>query len=223
MKVLYAITDGAAPLPRLVGIDDAPVLELAVGDLRVLVSERPGADLDPDADDLRAHADVVAAAAEIRATLPARFGSVLAEAQLRRLVADNADALHQRLQVVRGHAELAVRVLADDPQAGRPPTSLSGIEYMRALAAVERIQDEDRAAGERAADLLRHALAGIASRAVHRVRPRPNTLVAVSFLVPTGRLDEAREAVPVAVEGNPTTVTGPWPPYSFAEVGGDRG
>jgi hypothetical protein len=99
---VFAITEPPAP-----GLEEAAALEHAG---LVAVCEEVACAPDAGVEAYLRHERVVEAAMAVRATLPARFGTTLAdEAELRALLERRADRYRELLERVRGCVELSVR------------------------------------------------------------------------------------------------------------------
>jgi hypothetical protein len=207
---LYAITDH--PTPPLPGL--GAVRAVASGDLSAVCG--PVVTGEVTADALWQHERIVEALMAGRDVLPVRYGTCVPDdAAAAQAVADNHDAFATSLESVRGAVELAVRVFPAGNARGAPappPESMTGTEYLRALA---------RAAAEEsdATAIVHEPLAGIArAETIARV-PRPGELLRAAYLVDHDAAKAFSARVAEIQEDNPQlriTCTGPWPPYSFA-------
>jgi hypothetical protein len=207
---------GRAPeLPA--GVDGEPVHLVVHGAVAAAVSPVHGSG--NAVTRMLPHEHVVEALLDAGAVLPARFGSVLADesdvlAELGRL----GGVLLQALRRVQDHVELAVRLtpahVEERPDPGPATTGRAWIA--RRLAA----RDE----GARLQAEVQTAL-GPASTQSRWWAPEPGDgSVRASFLVARGQVDRFRllaGALAEEMDGRDVvlTCTGPWPPYSFSELG----
>ena len=206
MIELYAVTDHpTAPLPEEV----APLRLVPCRDLAAVCAPAHEAEVSPEA--LWRHEEVVEALMRDRDLLPVRYGTrLLDEAAAARAVADRRDELAAALQRVRGAVELAVRVVpaGDAREDGEPEAG--GAAYMRA-----------RRAAADAASAIHGPLARLARASARRpstVRPE---LLRGAYLVDRAAVPRFRRAVAGLQREHPRLrilCTGPWPPYSFAEI-----
>lgn len=138
-------------------------------------------------------------------------------------------ALGRAFDRVRGRQEWVLRIGKPDP-ARAPAAAATGVPaatgtgFLRAkadarreaLARAERVRQDATASFD--------ALARLADAATTRpVDPRGNLLCDGAFLVPPARVDALREALMhhagrLLHDGCPVSLTGPWPPYSFASM-----
>jgi gas vesicle protein GvpL/GvpF len=198
-------------LPAVEGLDGSSVEKRALAGLTVAVSEL---DHRPDATQgaaLRHGAVVDALARANDAVLPVRFGTWFeSDDRLGTEIAARAAVLRQALEQVRGCAELGVRVARDGSVRADAPAP-TGTAYLRERLAAK--QDE-----ERMATLVDARLAALA-RASARRDPG-DQLFNGAYLVESDKVEPFRSAVGTLAAEQPEltiVVTGPWPPYSFAE------
>jgi hypothetical protein len=152
------------------------------------------------------------------AILPVRFATVVSDSsQLELVLRDRQDALRRQLKVVRGRAQMTVRILegqgavmaraSSGSRGGPDKVRPTGTDYLRALAKAQEIP---------AFAPLRAAV----RRWVREERvERLGTVATVYHLVPNGAAARYRAALTRAADaaGVRVLVSGPWPPYAFAE------
>jgi hypothetical protein len=177
---------------------------------------------------VRAHEDVLAAAAEAATVVPFRFGVICHDrSDVARLLDEHADLLRRDLLRVRGCDELGVKVWYDAPEPTASDEAPAG-----GRAYLERRRDDRRKALELAAGrealaagaherLARHAVASVVNRPQPKElsgRDEPMLLNA-AYLVRRGDEALAREVASLhaehAMNGYAFELTGPWPPYNF--------
>jgi hypothetical protein len=227
---LYAVRGAAAAAPTRTGVDGEEPRLVVHGELAAVVGTVSEQGFDEQAlaaamDDLprierlaRAHHGVIAEAAEAGPVAPLRLATVYRD--------DAAVALER----VRGRREWGVKVYVDAkaeaPAAEPAAEDRPGTSYL-----LRRRAQRDRgvAAAERArrvADTLDAALAAVAQSAIRlkiqdaRLSGRTQDMVLnATYLVDTAAEEDFR-AVLAGIEGDGATVavTGPWPPFSFAEA-----
>lgn len=236
--LLYGVTeagdraDEAAPRldEELRGAFEMPCALLSAPPLAAIVSRLPAelALAQPKTADLVAYSRVLAHVHGQTTVVPLRFGSVLADAAaVHAYLADNTAAYLQLLARLRGTEELAVRLLvpaaeASPPQAP-PPTAAAGAgaAYLRARQLHHAHAEHRQAAGERRADWLRQNLLPYAlSHQVELIQQGDSLAVAAAFLIRRGGAASlrARARELAAKEALKLTVSGPFPPFSFAEL-----
>jgi Gas vesicle synthesis protein GvpL/GvpF len=218
---VYAFADGLHALPRVGGLDGAPLERLSVEGVATVFSRHASRTVSRETlrADALVHGGVVdALMSTADAVLPARFGELLPdEAALAESVRDRVAALRSGFARVRDCGEVAVRVWGrDEPAAADAST---GTDYMLQRHAAEM---ERRAS----LDELHRSIAAVSREARVDDRPlQPRERFVASYLVPRDRIDEVRSAVDSFVLRHPDLTiacTGPWPPYSFAGEEGAR-
>jgi hypothetical protein len=161
------------------------------------------------------HRIIVALARRFDAILPARFGTVVDEAELARLMAGRGKRIQRSFEAVRGRAQMTVRFFGSEP--GSAPVSArarprTGTDYLEERMDAARVRlPESAAAVRRAVGLL-----------VERERVEPGrdlVRAAVHHLIRRDRAKEYEALVRRALGRRPATdavvVSGPWPPFAF--------
>jgi hypothetical protein len=201
MIYLYGVCTTPGPAIDDAGVEGAPVITLAGGDLSAVCSRVPA----PPRADARAlldHGRIVEAILARTTVLPVRFGCVQDdEDAVRALLARRRDAFLDALAAVDGCVEFSVRARWPAPAA----TASTGRAYLA-----------DRMAARGCGDAVHKPLAR-QSRA-STVQYGAQGLTAAYLVV--------REAQPAfttaltAVNREPLDLscTGPWPPYSFVDA-----
>lgn len=217
------------PPPDLVGLEDRAVRRLTSGPVALWVSEldaRPS----PSLERIRRHNEVVEAAmTESDSPVPMRFGQWFASrTELLEEVGERRESYARALESFRGAVELGVRVVdparapaRDSPGTADPGRAYdTGREYMEELRRSHAEERSAEEAGRRVAEELAEHLGPVARRQRVETLPPEEGLVSLAHLV--AREDEERYRRKVAGFGRRRSdlrlrVSGPWPPYSFAE------
>jgi hypothetical protein len=180
----------------------------------------------------RHHAVIDALADAGRAVLPFRLFTLFSteEKAVATLAAQRA-AMTRAFERIRGKQEWVLRIGKPDPSraensSGAAASRASGTSFLQAKADARR---ETAARAERVkedAAASYEALARLADAAKTRAVDSAGTLILdAAFLVAADRLDAMREtltrtAARLLADGCAVSFTGPWPPYSFASMGG---
>jgi hypothetical protein len=214
MLYLYALTDAPALVPPTAGLGGAPLEVVQAGEVDAVVAERDGEPLEPTEEAVLLHAGVVDDVAALNeAVLPARFGRAYADrAALRDVVGAQAAALGAALDRVRGCCELGLRILARAEAAA--PAGPGGRDYL-----LTRLQQRRRVEG--LADAVHEPLAALARAHTRTVGVTPQLVLSAAYLVERDAVESFREAVDALAGKHPEltlALTGPWPPYSFADA-----
>jgi hypothetical protein len=211
------------PAGTLVGINGAPVTQLAVEDLAVWMShmERP----EVGVENIKQHNAVVEAAVTEGVTpVPLRFGQWLAdEAALRTAVSEKAAAHRAALAQFAGCLEFGLRLI-DPHETGaarevHAPEAVSGYEYMQALRESSRLAGQRRTQAEHVRDRIRATMQDVVRAEREDETRTPHAVITLSHLVARADFDEYRERARGLRGVFPELrmlLSGPWPPYSFA-------
>jgi gas vesicle protein GvpL/GvpF len=185
---------------------------------------------------VRAHDAVLAAAVPQTTVVPFRFGAIYeSEDHVRTMLAERRD-LVETLARLAGTVELGVGVYLDRERLRArlaAERGIAGEEQGTGRAYMERRRLErelDASVGSFAAEIAHDAHDSLAVRAedarVNPVRPslagRGEMVLNAAYLVSAARDREFRTAVAeletrYADRGGAFEITGPWPPYNFAE------
>lgn len=175
-------------------------------------------------DKVRVHEAVLQSFVGVTPVVPLRFGAIYRDIDdVRRLLAERGGGFEAVLERVSGRVELGVKVWFDPAHTARP-AAVSGRAYL------QRRRDELSSAQDAAgiATAAHARLAAAADAAVlNRPHPRELTgrdeqmLLNGAYLVADGDERFAAEVAQLAEEhgdaGITFELTGPWPPYNFAE------
>jgi hypothetical protein len=205
---VYAVLEADAPAPRGARLRYVSVAGLTVA---VRAAARAPAPRPPA---LRRHAAVVRLLWETApSVLPARFGSLVAdEAELRRELQPRRAELRSALKLVRGRAQMTLRVWSAGAAPGGPEAAAerTGAEYLLARAAWWRGADVPGLPA-----LLKALRPLHAAERIERHTTPPLT-ASVYHLVDRARVPEYRRALARRRGRMRLRVSGPWPPYAFA-------
>jgi gas vesicle protein GvpL/GvpF len=189
----------------------------------------------------RAHHAVVEAVATRAVTIPFRLATIHHDEQrVIDLLGDRHAEFDATLHRLAGRVEIGVKIYADGSTPPAPPASAAtpsaspGRDYLRA----RRDQRDQRERGsQQALDTATRVDAALAEAVVERRLHRPQAaqlrgdhaenVLNAAYLVETGDLPAFHSLVRrigTAAPGVRIEVTGPWPPYSFADpdLGVDR-
>jgi hypothetical protein len=221
---VYAIAERPdVPPPSAAGLAGAPLATVREGALLAVLSHHADPPVVSEVEALWTHENVVERLMAQRAVLPVRFGSQLDDvAGLRRAIAGHHDELLTALDGVRGRVELAVRAVSPGPaDVALAPveetvtTEDTGHRYVRA-----KLELRNRA---EAAGLALHArLSALAVAERRRPGRDPRELLRASYLVERPTVAEFQALAERLARERPDAAllcTGPWPPYSFVNVG----
>lgn len=182
-----------------------PVESIALGSgVHAICQRRTEAPEPSERELLRQHALVVALTKDLSAILPVRFGTIVAAAELRRIVRAHLDEIRAALDEVRGKVQMTVRIV------GRAPAS-PALSEMSGRAYLER-----KAAGiplPRRAQRFLDAVQPLVARE-RREAGAGGLLATVYHLVARENVESYMHIVSRMRHGGPL-VSGPWPPFAF--------
>jgi hypothetical protein len=190
---------------------DEPLQALRIGHVDALVGRVRAVPKPTDAN-LRRYDRVMSALwRRMPALLPVRFGtSARNVADLEVMVRDRERVVRSRLRAVRNRAQMTLRFASSNSSEVRPATieHVSGTQYLRA---------RQREYAVPAFDPLR----GAVRRWIRDERVEKRGGVATIYhLIPRGSADRYQSAIEDAARetGARVIVSGPWPPYAFADL-----
>ena len=231
---VYCLGDelGGAAFDGLAGVCGARVRVLALGSLAAVVSE-PG-DVAVNEENLLAHNRVNAAALAVATPLPCRFGTRAAHARLAEYVSTNEAALAAALARVRGRVEMSVKLMEKsgvrsqesevESEAGVADFGAAGAGTAFLLKKRREMLGEEgaRRRAEEEAAWLASGVGELARETAARLSPSEAIIVRAAHLVERARVDEYRTRLrALAAERRDLRLltSGPWPPYSFSDIG----
>ena len=212
------------------GISGAPVRVLKTENLSVLVS-----DLDADSvlvtrENALTHAAVVRSVLDYSTPLPFRFGTVVTEPQLQSYLSTHKTALENKLESVRGCVEMSVKIIWENsvaqPSQSRDKAPAAEQGAGTSFLAEKRQQilgDEHRAAeASKISVWLHETLSELVGDEQVTLRPTERLVLSAAHLIERGKIGQYREKVAEMRQNRPDLhflSSGPWPPYSFANIG----
>ncbi|GAA4219293.1 GvpL/GvpF family gas vesicle protein [Actinocatenispora rupis] len=234
---VYAVTEARTP-PTERGVHGEPLRTVRCGDLTAVVGTVPDTEYGPEPlrrnliDALwleqvaRAHHRVVTAAARDGPVVPQHLATVYADdAGVTALLRNHPAELHAILDRLTGRAEWGVKAYAPSVVPEETTEQPSGVADLARERARRTAVAEFRRVGAAVAERVD---AWLAPLAVARCRhedgdpweadaPDPPVLNA-SYLVDDARRGEFADRVGAVARTDRVELSGPWPPYSFAEL-----
>lgn len=243
---IYAVVprESAGSIPAPVGVAGERVRSVRHGGMCAVVGSVPAGQVDEaslrrnlaDATWLewavRRHHEVVAALSRATPTVPFRLATVYRDDQrVREMLRDRRAELAGALATVTGCTEWGVQALATGPArttGDRGDPERPGMSYLLHRKAQQAAREESRQAAADAAVEIHQALEKLAA-AWRRSPPgrlpagqRGQVVLNACYLVADGRRDEFTATARGLASPRPALqlrITGPWPAYSFVEVG----
>lgn len=223
----YCIIEGIESLRvPLKGITGAKVGVLRLADFSLLVSDFSGDAVPINRDNALAHAAVVKSVLNHTTPLPFRFGTLVTEQQLESYVTSRREALQSKLDLVRGCVEMSVKIIWDRKWTDEAPaTNQEQVKPGTAFLAEKRRELlGSEARGAEAKDLavwLEDQVCDVVRETRTTTNPTERLLLAVAHLVERDSIETYRARLREARENRPELhflFSGPWAPYSFANV-----
>lgn len=208
------------------GISGASVWIWKTGDLSVLVSDIDADSVPVTRDNALAHAAVVRSILNRTTPLPFRFGTIVTDEQLRSYVSAHRSALETKLAALRGCIEMSVKIIWESVQTDEATSSPHSAQGPGATFLAEKrreiLGDETKAGQateistwlhEQVQDLIRDEQVTL--------RPTEKLVLAAAHLIERTKIAQYREKLIEVRQKRPELhflLSGPWPPYSFANI-----
>ena len=224
---VYCLAEGVERLNKTPpGVSGAPVRIVEFDeDLSALVSVCRSDAFQVTRKNALAHHEVVRSITEQTTPLPARFGTVVTIEQLRNYVSTHHQAIKAKLAHVRGGIEMTVRMIQSI--AGAETSELSknvgpGTAFLLEKRR-EILRDEAGAAqkGHLSAWLRENLGELIKDEKISVTASETVVLARADHLIERVNVQEYRTKMAKAIQERPEIrfmVSGPWPPYSFANI-----
>jgi hypothetical protein len=222
--LLHAITPLEAADTPLAGLRGQPLVRVEEQGLAAWATEFRETPDQLTRADLLSHHDLVTCLHEqLDAALPARFPTWVADVEgVRHILRSRRAELATSLDRVRGRAELSVTVvwLTDDDPPAAPDAATPGRRYLlerrQALAGSDRRRERARELADR---LERLVGPDDLIEGQRQVCPSKTIAVSIALLVPRVRAAEVKGRLARVEPDVRILVNGPWPPYSFVDIG----
>jgi hypothetical protein len=225
---VYCLAEGVERLNKnLSGVSGAVVriVELEE-DLSALVSVYRSDDFQVSRKNALAHHEVVRSITEQTTPLPTRFGTVVTIEQLRNYVSTHHEAIKAKLARVRGSVEMNVRMIRTiDADTSQESENTGGPGTAFLLEKRRKIVREQAGTAEKGqlSAWLDEKLGDLIKEEKISVTPSETVILArADHLIERAKVQEYRTKMTKAVQERPDIrflVSGPWPPYSFANIG----
>jgi hypothetical protein len=216
----YCLTEDIDALPEArQGVAGAEVRLFKTENFSLLVSEFSGDAVPVNRENALAHAAVVRSVLDRTTPLPFRFGTLGTEDQLRSYVAARREALLAKFAQVRGCVEMNVKIISGpdltqeiDRVEEKPGTSFL-IQKRQEILGTEKAKE--------VAGWLDDLVAGYVRGKEFNTNVTDQLVLSAAHLVEREVVSQYRERVKAARSERPDLkflISGPWPPYSFANI-----
>ena len=227
---LYCLADAEPNLNgALNGLDNKIVEVIKSNRLFVVASKFEGEAVPVTRENVLQHEAAVRQTFSATTVLPFRFGTLVTESGLQTYVKTRENSLLERLEQVRGCVEMNVKIIwqnssaIEESESAVPDLDEVGTGTAFLLFKREELLGNDRLEQE-ARELeswLEEALHGIVRQEQITIEPRQRLVVSASYLVEQAQLAGYRRALG-RLQAERTNLhflsSGPWPPYTFANI-----
>jgi hypothetical protein len=223
MIYVYALTDLQLELEPTEGLRDSPVDVLRFPWCTALVTSVTGVP-EPDELNLKRHEDVIERAMKSASVIPLRYGQTFAdETALAAVIESAKSAVNELLDSFRDKIEVGVRGLLLEDQSDPSATNgISGREYMQERLKQEVARRDRTDKHSEIGQGVHRRLEAIAVDSRVSVGITERVFMSSAYLIDEKdinlfleRLHAIEEQLPA---GTQLMCTGPWPPYSFADI-----
>ena len=222
---LYAyclVEDVGALEATPLGISGAAVRLLEMDEFAVLVSDFNTETVAVSRENALAHAAVVRSVLDHTTPLPFRFGTVVTEQQLRSYISARKPALQTRFALLRGCVEMSVKIIRELSTANSAHGEItSGTTFLQEKQREIRGSEQSAAEAKDISTWLHDQVKTLTCDEQVIVRPSEKLVVAAAHLVERAKIPQYKDTLAAAREKRPELhflVSGPWPPYSFANI-----
>jgi hypothetical protein len=206
------------------GISGATVRLLQIDELAVLVTDFNADTIAVTRENALDHAAVVRSVLDRTTPLPFRFGTLVTEQQLRSYISARKPALQTRFAHVRGCVEMSVKVireLSDEIKTQSRDEITTGTSFLEERRR-EILGSEQKTAEAREIETWLHEqVGGLIRDEQVTIRPSEKLVLAAAHLVERDKIGQYKEKTAAARKNRPELhflFSGPWPPYSFANI-----
>jgi hypothetical protein len=206
------------------GISGATVRLLQIDELAVLVTDFNADTVAVTRENALDHAAVVRSVLDRTTPLPFRFGTLVTEQQLRSYISARKAALQTRFAHVRGCVEMSVKIireLSDEIKTQVRDEITTGTSFLEERRR-EILGSEQKTAEAREIETWLHEqVGGLIRDEQVTIRPSEKLVLAAAHLVERDKIGQYKEKTAAARKNRPELhflFSGPWPPYSFANI-----
>ena len=206
------------------GISGAEVRSLEAGEFAVLISDFNADIVAVTRENALDHAAVVRSVLDRTTPLPFRFGTLVAEPQLRSYIAAHKPALQSRFAHVRGAVEMSVKIIREvspSNPASTPNKITSGTTFLEEKRREILGTEQNVAEAKEISTWLHEQVESLIRDEQVTVRPSEKLVLTAAHLVDRDKIPQYKEFMTRARETRPELhflLSGPWPPYSFANI-----
>ena len=205
------------------GISGVVVRLLQIDEFAVLVSDFNTETVTVTRENALDHAAVVRSVLDRTTPLPFRFGTLIHEEQLRSYISARKPALQTRFAHVRGCVEMSVKIIREVSKDEAPIRDeiTIGTSFLEEKRLAFLGNEQKAAEATEISSWLHEQVDGVIRDEQVTVRPSEKLVLAAAHLVERDKIPQYKENMTAARKNRPELhflLSGPWPPYSFANI-----
>ncbi len=206
------------------GISGGEVRSLQIDELAVLVTDFNADTVAVTRENALDHAAVVRSVLVRTTPLPFRFGTLVTEQQLRSYISARKPALQTRFAHVRGCVEMSVKIIrevSDEDKTEVRDEITSGTSFLEEKRRELLGTKQKTIEASKIETWLREQVDGLVRDEQVTMRPSEKLVLAAAHLVERDKIPQYREKMTAARKNRRELhflFSGPWPPYSFANI-----
>ncbi len=221
--LLHAVTTSEAAAESPTGLRGRPLIVVCHAELSAYASRFDAPVENFGRADLLEHHNIISCLSAQIDVLPARFPTWLADEQSLRGELERRHAkFDEALARVRGRVEIAVTALwtaEPDAQQSPPTATTPGRNYLLGRRQVLTGSDKRRERARSLADETERLVGDDLVDVRHQVCPSATVALSSALLVPRASAESVTKRITRAEQDVRILINGPWPPYTFADVG----
>jgi len=223
---VYCIASTPVELDTLlIGVGGGAVEQLIVDGLSVVASKFDTDRVSVSRENILRHEAIVRNVLAMTTPLPFRFGTLVTEAGLRSYVTSRKAALQDRLEVVKDSVEMSIKVIWQSTDDDESPATTEDLGVGAAFLVAKRQElfGEERLVkrSQEIADWLSGRIKNLVKKENISVHPKQKLVVAGAYLIQRAIQAQFRTRVEELAVERPELhflTSGPWPPYTFANI-----
>ena len=209
----------------LIGVGGGAVEQLIVDGLSVVASKFDKDRVSVSRENILRHEAIVRNVLAMTTPLPFRFGTLVTEAGLRSYVTSRKAALQDRLEVVKDSVEMSIKVIWQSTDDDESPATTEDLGVGAAFLVAKRQElfGEERLVkrSQEIADWLSGRIKNLVKKENISVHPKQKLVGAGAYLIQRAIQAQFRTRVEELAVERPELhflTSGPWPPYTFANI-----
>jgi len=223
---VYCIASTPVELDTLlIGVGGGAVEQLIVDGLSIVASKFDTDRVSVSRENILRHEAIVRNVLAMTTPLPFRFGTLVTEAGLRSYVTSRKAALQDRLEVVKDSVEMSIKVIwqsTDDDESPATTEDL-GVGAAFLVAKRQKLFGDERLVkrSQEIADWLSGRIKSLVKKENISVHPKQKLVLAGAYLIQRAIQAQFRTRVEELAVERPELhflTSGPWPPYTFANI-----